>query len=534
MRLSLSLAVMSSLCACSSEKARAELQLGATTHFSQGWPARLHETVAGAPIAFVRDSIHWNAVETVQGRYEINERNAGHIPRLCAGGKRVVLVTDPRNRLYDAGLTAHSPAARAAYARFLRTIVDRFGNCILALEIGNEINAAANMTGPAARDRAASHAAVLEAVWREIKPAHPGTLILGGSTHSIPTGFLDKLFAKGALQHMDGVAIHPYRNYPANLDWEIERLQTAMRQHGRSVPIWATEFGGDFADREAAPPYLLKMVAQMSTGAVAGAIWYALADQSHFPNMGLYDAAGAPKPVTAAMAQVSALLANGRAERLTLEPGLHAYRFSDDIVVAWGLPRPITIGPRATVTDAAGRTIPPPAWLSEAPIVVRGGDVRFGTGTVLADTLHHYGHDRWTYRLLRKTGTALPMSPIDWTWTSYIGVPGHRAFAVNQHGLLLSPAGTVELSYRVEQSGELHASWCLAPTTKAVSIALEVNGKSLLPPTVVAGQSKGRVPVKVALGDRITFLVGAPVPAGLRQAGYRFRVATTIDHPAEC
>jgi hypothetical protein len=520
--------------ACSHQPVGAQLLLGTTTHFSQGWPPRYYDVARDAPVQIVRDSIHWTQAEKAPGQVDLSDRVAGHVPRLCAAGKRVLLDIDPRNRIHDSGLTANSVQSRTAFARFLRAIADRFGDCLIGFEIGNEINAGSNMTGPAGANRAASHAALLETVWREVKPAHPKILILGGSAHSVATGFLEDLFAAGALPFMDGVVIHPYRKDPTNLDWELDRLQAAMRRHGRPVPIWATEFGGDFPDRSKAPSYLLKMVSQMAAGHVGGAFWYALVDQPGFPNMGLYDREGMAKPAVPALALARVLTRSGPAIRNEGASGLYDYRFARGERVMWGLPRPVQIG-AAAVRDATGREIPVPQWIGDEPIVVpSGATVQVGTSPVLADSLYQYARAPWMYRLVRLSGAPVPLAVVDWKWASYLGSPLMRAFAVNQQGLVLTSLAMIELAYQVERSGELYASWCLAPSTKPVSFALQVNGRTVQPGVTVAGASSNAVALRARAGDLVQFQVSAPAPVGPRSTGYRFRVATSPDFQATC
>lgn len=519
-------------------------RLGTTTHFSQGWPDRLWPLVRQVGAVTVRDSIHWRKVERVQGHYNFTADNSGHIQRACDAGIGVVLGLDPRNHVYDGGQTSFTPVARMAYANYVKAIADKFGGCIVAVEVGNEINGLGNVTGPAALDRAVSHTALLRDVYRIAKPGHSGLAILGGSTNAIGTGFLIDLFNAGALSFMDGVAVHPYRQDPVNLDWELNRLTAAMAARGMPKPIWATEFSREFASPAQAPGFLTKMAALMSASGVRDALWYALADQKAYPTMGLFTFDGSSKPVATSFRNlVSDILPRGAAQRLNKdESGLFHFRFGTDRQIIWGARRTFSLSGPALIRDSTGTLIAQLGTISDDPIIIEGNvAVKLGSQTVLADSFYDYGKREWVYTATRGSGASIPLRPIDWKFGSYIGHPALKPIVVNSLGL--APAGggrlpiKIMLRHTLLGAGPVYASGCIArKTIKGDGVTFELlhDGKAIAQSLVGANPYQFNEMINAGQGDSIDFVVGPNKHAAGDLARYRFRVSRYKDDPAPC
>jgi hypothetical protein len=516
--------------------------LGVTTHFSQGWPLTLMDRAKAIGVGTIRDSLHWPVVEKAPGQYDFSGRKALHITRACASGMRVLLGIEPRNPLYDAAQTAHSPAARAAFANYVRAIADRFPGCVTAIEIGNEINAKNGMIGPAALDRAASHTALLRAVYERVKPAHPSLSIIGGSTNAIGTGFLAKLFAAGALNYMDGVAVHPYRPEPESVDWELARLNAAMAKAGTVKPIWATEFSRDFAAPADAAPHFLKMLTLMQGAGVTHNYWYALIDQRWFPSMGLLTTTGAEKPASRAFAYASAnLIPLGPGQRVDHnDPTLFHFRFGPTTHVIWGARRSFNAGSAPRFRNSEGAAIPPVAEVTDDPIIIEGApNLSFGEAQVLADSQYGFANEPLSWFARSRTGALVPLSPIDWTWTSYLGARPIRLMVVNPAGI--GPVGlySAQVRYTAERALSGVASVCLAPLgTKGdgVTASLVHNGVSIWSGRVgpLTGKKLAQAAVKLAIGDKVDLVVAPNVNAVGDRMAYRFRISRTAADVAAC
>jgi len=521
------------------------VRTGTTTHFSQGWPPRLVASAAGLGTVTIRDSLHWRQIEQIPGQYDFTTRNSGHLARACAAGMTVLLGLEPRNPNYDAGTTVWSSAGQAAFARYVAAIAARWPRCVVAIEVGNEINGAGGMTGPAARNRHVSHVALLHAVRLAVKPRHPDLLLVGGSTNTIATGFLARLFAAGMLEEVDAVAVHPYRPDPEAVDWEIARLRAAMVRAGRVKPIWATEFSREFPDPAAAPAYYLKMAALLESAGVGDHFWYALIDQSFFPTMGLLRPDGTPKPAAAAYRFAAATLApRGPARRVGHgDPALFHFRYGPDTHVIWGTRRTLEVNAeRARAFSADGSPVPVPPEVSDTPVVITGvGDIRFGPAQVLADSLYGFARSPLGWFAAPPGKPLVPLRPIDWKWTTYLGHAAWPKAVVSPAGIgTTGTVGTI-VRHTAAADGAVVASICLAlKGTTATALApaaqaqLRHNGVPLW--TAQAGSERltGSAALGVRAGDTLELAL-FPVPG--RTAGrftYRFRVSRTAADAAGC
>ena len=493
------------------------VRTGVTTHFSQGWPDRLMADAARLGAVTIRDSVAWPRVEREPGRYEFTAANSGHIARACAAGMTVLLGLEPRNPLYDAGQTVWSPAGQSAFARYVRALADRWQGCVIAVEIGNEINGKGGMTGPATANRVAAHVALLKAVHSAVKPAHPEVSLLGGSVNTVATGFLSRLFAAGALDWVDGIAVHPYRSEPEGLDRELARVTAAMHRAGRLRPIWATEFSRAFPDPAAAPGWYLKAAALMESAGVSAHFWYALADQPAFPTMGLERLDSTAKPVARAFAFAARELAPlGPARRVDHgDPTLFHFRYGRDTQVIWGAARRLSAPPGARAFAADGTPIAMPARLGETPVVIRQAPaIGFGPSDILADSALGFGEPplRWFAR--KADGALLPLAPVDWEWTTYLGTPALPGFAATASGIgTTATAGTlVRYTAPTGPPMRVTAALCLRPAIPRPAVhATIMSGSRTLWEAPLTGPARLAVPATLVAGEHLDLVL---MPAG--------------------
>lgn len=515
-------------------------RLGVTTHFSQGWPISLLDRANTIGVKTIRDSLHWPVIEKARGVYDFSAKKTAHIDRACKLGMTVLLGIEPRNPLYDSNLTANSPTARLAYANYIRAIADRYSGCVVAVEIGNEINGQGGMTGPAAANRAAAHTALLKDVYQRVKPAHPDLAILGGSTNSIGTGFLKTLFEAGALDYMDGVAVHPYRKDPEIVDWELARLNAVMARIGTVKPIWVTEFSREFAKPADAAPFFLKMLSLMHSAGISHTYWYALVDQTWFPTMGLLTLPGAEKPASQAFAFAATRLAPfGRATRVDHgDPTLFHFRYGPDTHVVWGTRRAIEVSQSARFRSANGSIRAPISETSDEPVIIEDvADIRFAEAQILADSQYGFASPPLSWFARSKTGALTGLVPIDWKWTSYLGHRTVPQMIVNPAGI--GPAGTYSAVVRFTSNRSVSAvvSVCLSPLGKygdGVTATLMHNDKSIWSGKigVLTGKQVSNVSVALQSGDRVDLVIAPNANAAGDRMAYRFRInRSAVDAP---
>lgn len=508
--------------------------LGVSTHFDQGMPFALLDQVKAVHAPSIRDSVTWDKSEPKPGVYDFSELHVGYVRRACQAGSDVLLVIDPRSSVYDNGDTPHSPAAQKAFGTYLARLVDQFPKgCVAGIEVGNELNADAGMKLPAGMDRVTTYVALLRAVHAALRPSHPEVAIVGGSTNVIGTGFIESLAAAGALDVMDAVAIHPYRAFAEGVDVELERVTAAMARHGAVKPIWATEFGNYFTAPEQAPPLLVKMTMMLAAAGIPRSYWYALQDESYYPNMGLYDPQVRAKPAADAFRfTTDVLLAGGKPVRVDAgDRRTFVFALASGGHVLWGDPRPITVTGTKAARDAHGRPIAIPAMLSDDPIYL-SADAHFtlGESPVRADSLSEFARAPWSYYAKVGAAAPVPLAMRDWQWTSFFGKPGLDPLTINT--AWLSPAGDgagpqrAIVRYTAPKAEEVELSACFTKKKAGDGVDVEVSsaGAMLYQGVVEERMVVPGLKVKLAAGQALDFAFGPNHTSGDDAVGYRIRL----------
>jgi hypothetical protein len=510
-------------------------QIGVATHFDQGWSLSLLDTVPGSVrLNAIRDDLPWGKIEQRPGVYTFDGPSAAYVANACARGIRLLLMIDPRHPALDGAATVHTPAAQRAYANYLNAVLDRYGTrCIRAIEVGNEINAG-DPRLPKAVAMVQAHTAVLRTVAQVVKPRHPQVRILGGSSNMIATGFLDSLFAAGALPYMDGVAVHPYRDHPEGLDIELERLVAAMRRHGAVKPIWATETGDEVDDPRTSASLLVRMLCLLAADSLMAAIyWYGLIDEPYFRNTGLLDPQARMKPAGEAMrATMQLLIARGRPVRIFADDRrTYVYRFGTDTYVVWGAPRPLNVQGPARWLDARGRPLARTGMVSRDPVILTGARrVTLGPSAVIADSLYQYARAPWSYHARRASGAMVPLRMIDWTWTSFWGQPDLRPLEIGASSAI--PAGdganplAATIRYTAPTSGPAAVSLCLTKEKRGDGVAVDIrqNGRPVGHAVLRDRLAVPTLPVRLRAGDRLDFAFGPNRTFDADAFTYRIRI----------
>jgi hypothetical protein len=220
---------------------------------------------ARAGVGLLRQPFYWGLVETSPGRFDFSKLDS-----------YVEAVTRHRIRLLpilfgtpDFGSSAPPPGRRsrgtyppkspAAFARFAAAAGRRYGPGgsfwsehaglpampIRSWQVWNEPNLPqfwASGPDPAA------YAKLLRPAAAAIRQADPGARVVSAglsfSRHGIPfERFLRALYAAGAGDWIDVVAVHPYAPDATATVGLVERARRLLRELGRSEPIWVTEFG---------------------------------------------------------------------------------------------------------------------------------------------------------------------------------------------------------------------------------------------------------------------------------------------------
>lgn len=507
--------------------------LGVQTHFSQGWPPGLLGAARGVHAPALRDSLPWTDGERRAGAYDFAGARARPLADACAAQQTLLLTLVPRNPLYDGGALVASDAGRRAFAAYVNALADHFGRCLIAVEIGNEINTSSNFKFAPGVDPATAYVALLRTLREQVKPRHPALAILGGSTNVVGTGFLARLAAAGMLPTVDGIVIHPYRSHGENLDVELAHLRAVLRRFGPVPPIWATEYSNNFATPEQAAPLLVKATTLMAANGVARGYWYALVDERWFRNMGLLDAQGRTKPAAQAYRLMQdRLLPAGRPVRVGTDPLAFLYRFGANRWVIWGAPRPITFsGGAATSRDAQGRVLSGRVSLDEAPRIVEGATgIALGPSPVVADSLLQYGAAPWSYLAQTPDGVRHPLALLDTDYASAFANRFYRPLRIDDSGA--APAGdgakpiraVVRYTAPAAQAVTLAACFTKQPGGDGVDVTVEQDGRELYHQVLTERLAPPPIPLKLASGATLEIAFGPNHAFGHDALHYRVRL----------
>lgn len=148
------------------------------------------------------------------------------------------------------------PASPAAYAKFASDVASRYKDSVKYWEIWNEPNIPVFW---APNPDSAKYAAILKAAYTSIKTANPSAVVMSAGLSPAedaggriaPLTFMKNLYASGAKNFFDIVALHPY-SFPASPDyaavWNSWQQMTAIHQlmisnSDSSKKVWITEFG---------------------------------------------------------------------------------------------------------------------------------------------------------------------------------------------------------------------------------------------------------------------------------------------------
>lgn len=508
-------------------------RLGVQTHFEQGWTLDWVDRAAEVKAPLVRDEVDWAAVEPSPGRYDFALPDA-YMSRLAKAGIGVLIVQTDTNPLYDGGQTPFTPEGRQALAGYLAALARHYPDQVLAWELGNEVNAGDSTSGPFEEDAPAGLAATARAVASALPDDGSAPLLCAG-TNTFALGFLRRFFLRGGLQSCDAISVHPYGSTPETVDLELARLRAMMRELGGEVPIHVTEFG-QWTDRpEDSAEYMVKMTAVLASQDVADAIWYALADEPWWPNMGLFDSAGQIKPAGRAFRFLQdRILPLGRPiDRSPTRSARIMTYGGGQAVVAWGAELPVRIsGEDVQAFDATGSSVPVPDRLHDAPVILLGAGIAVEiTGPPVADSLFSFDQPPFGYFALRPGTGLTPLEQRDWDWATFRGAPDLSPLSITASWITTArfaegPFAAVERFTAVDPGRyRIDAWWESADAKEPVEVTILLGGATVLQGSTASGRfAAGAVEVTLNGGDTLDFQVSPLGPGGDGATRRRIRI----------
>ncbi|HFC11855.1 MAG TPA: hypothetical protein ENJ56_03345 [Anaerolineae bacterium] len=157
---------------------------------------------------------------------------------------------DPNRNCSIPAWNTHYPARNNQdYADALRKLVQLFADKVIAWEIWNEPN---DVRFWQPQPDAAAYSQLLQTAYTTIKAEASGEIVLGGSLAGADIDFLLAMYANGARDSFDALALHPYSgtvaptecpNLRSSFGCGVEAIHTMMAWNNDAKPIWFTEFG---------------------------------------------------------------------------------------------------------------------------------------------------------------------------------------------------------------------------------------------------------------------------------------------------
>ena len=219
-------------------------RFGAATHYGQSWSTDSLPLLATGGFAQLRDEVFWAEVEREPGVYDWGTARRDYLDRAEEYGVAPLLLAGYGNPLYDGGNGPKSPEAVQAYADYAADMAREFGDVAAGIELWNEwdIGLGGN-TNTSAED----YVNLLEVASPAVKAAAPDVPVIGPAVAMLNSGWLERTFQLGALDHLDGIVLHAY-SYPVGaeaLDETLRSVDALVRRYngGESKPLWITEHG---------------------------------------------------------------------------------------------------------------------------------------------------------------------------------------------------------------------------------------------------------------------------------------------------
>ncbi len=246
-----------------------------------GWGVNIHFTdpatgemarFAEAGYRFARMDFFWSAVEKVKGVYDFSayDRLASELAKV---GARPLFILDYGNDLYQTG-APRTPEAVAAFARFAGAAAAHFKNKNVVWEIWNEPNLGQFWRPQPDPEQ---YATLALATAKAVRAADPNATIIAPGASGFAWEFLETVFKRGLLAHIDAVSVHPYRGQnPETAADDFARLRVLIARHApqgkRDLPIVSSEWGystvapGGVSEAQQARYLVRQWLANMASG----------------------------------------------------------------------------------------------------------------------------------------------------------------------------------------------------------------------------------------------------------------------------
>ncbi len=195
------------------------------------------DLMKAAGIRWVRADFTWGYFEPKDNQFTFDRYDQVVQAALDRGGNILPILC------YSSPWAGYAHENLDAWTRFVRKVVERYGDRLRYWEVWNEPNISFWKPKP----NAAQYAALLKATYETIKAVDPNLQVMYGGTAGIPLKYIRETLELGAAKHFDVMAIHPYC-YPSTIEAssrlnELAELKAMLKEFGATDRIWITETG---------------------------------------------------------------------------------------------------------------------------------------------------------------------------------------------------------------------------------------------------------------------------------------------------
>jgi polysaccharide biosynthesis protein PslG len=233
--------------------------VGVNIHFVTGATQDL-DMIAAAGFKFVRMDFSWESTEPKKGQYDFSAFDE-LTANLEKRGMHAIYILDYVNGAYEESVDAthpftheaqkhtaspRHPESIAGFAKWAAAAAKHFHGHPIVWEIYNEPNGFFWKPKPDAKE----YAALAVATAKAIHEAEPTATVVAPAMSTFDWPFFETLFKSGALEHLDAITVHPYRDpkqAPETAGPEYKRLHELIDRYApagkKKLPIFSGEWG---------------------------------------------------------------------------------------------------------------------------------------------------------------------------------------------------------------------------------------------------------------------------------------------------
>lgn len=221
--------------------------LGVNIHFiAPGKVEKLDlDMIAYAGFNLIRMDLFWHEIERNIGSHDFSSYIA-LTSELKERGLRPLYILDYGNPLYENGLPPRTDSGVAAFVMYARSCAEVFRDYAI-YEIWNEPNIPVFWKpSPNTSD----YARLAKATVQGIREVCGKCTILAPATSGVDTDFITHISMLKALDHVDAVSVHPYRNSPPETALnDLENLRNLTGDRAIAISEWGYPTGGSYGNK---------------------------------------------------------------------------------------------------------------------------------------------------------------------------------------------------------------------------------------------------------------------------------------------